>query len=83
MFGVLTVTFADLEGDITSPFHMCCLAVGPSKLDHSSVMVYYMKEVEDIMQGVDVFFSKDNTVKTLSLGIIAYLADRPERSSIL
>ncbi len=42
-----------------------------------------MKEVEEIMQGVGVFFGEDNIVKTLSLEIIAYLVDRSERSSIL
>ena len=80
---ILTITFPDPAGDSTSPFHTYCLAVGPSKLGHSSVIEYYMKEVEEIMQGFDVFFGEDNEVKTLSLGIIAYLADRPERSSIL
>ena len=42
-----------------------------------------MKEVEEIMQGFDAFFGDDNIVKTFSLGIIAHLVDRPERSSIL
>ncbi len=71
------VMFADLAGDSTLPFHTYCLAVGLSKLVHSSAIEYYMKEVEEIMQGFGVFFGEENVVKTLLLGIIAYLADRP------
>ncbi len=77
------VMFADPAGDSTLPFHTYCLAVGLPKLDHSSVIEYYMKGMEEIMQGFDVFFGEDNIVKILSLEIIAYLADRSERSSIL
>ncbi len=76
-------TFADQAGDSTSPFYIYCLVVLSSKLDHKLVINYYIKKVKEIMQGVNVFFGEDNTVKTLSLGIIAYLADRLERSSIL
>ena len=62
---------------------MYCLAVGQSKLDHTLVIDHYVKEVEELMSGVDVDFVDERRVKTVSLGILVYLADRLERSDIL
>ena len=80
---ILTVTLPDPSGSRTSPYHTYCLAVGLSKYDHTDVIEFYMKEVQEIMEGMPVYFAEDNSVRTISLGILAYLADRPKRSAIL
>jgi len=80
---ILTVTFPDPEGDATSPFHTHCIAIGKSSMDHTPVLDYYFSEIEKLMSGINVYCGVDVKIKHVQLGVIAYITDRPERSSVL
>ena len=74
------------EGLSTSSEHTFCLAFGPSKLDHSSVIEHYMKEFKDMQKGVKRYWpdmeGNEKTVNT-SFSLVAYPADLPERNAAL
>ncbi len=80
---ILTVTFPDPNGSATSKYHTYCLAVGKSSNDHQPVIDYFLKEIETLSNGVDVFCPKEGRFVRLQMGLLAYIADRPERHSIL
>ena len=52
---ILTVTFPDPEGSATSKFHTYCLAIGKSSQDHQPVIDHYLKEIETLASGLDLF----------------------------
>ena len=80
---ILTVTFPDPDGCATSKFHTYCLAVGKSSMNHQPVIDYYLKEIEKLTNGVEVFCGVDGEFKRVQMGLLAYIADRPERHAIL
>ena len=78
---ILTVTFPDPDGCATSKFHTYCLAVGKSSNDHEPVIDHYLQEIETLAKGIDVF--SDGKFVRIQMGLLAYIADRPERHAIL
>jgi hypothetical protein len=79
---ILTVTFPDPKGMATSKYHTYCLAVGMSDQDHRPVVEHYLRELKTMSEGIDVFCGIDGKMKKVKVGLLAYLADRPERASI-
>ena len=80
---ILTASFIDPKGSASSQFHTICLAIGPSKADHTEVIDYYLNEFKTICRGkLRYSFNKKKIVKT-SFAMIAYLGDLPERCSVL
>ena len=81
---ILTVTFQDADGNATSQFQTFFLAVGKSSKDHQPVLDHYMDEVEILTkEGVDVFCATVEVYKRVQMGLLAYIADRPERHAML
>ena len=80
---ILTVTLPDVEGCATSKFHTYCLAVGQSGNDHQPVIDYYLREIEKLTKGVYLFDPSNGKFVRVMMGLLAYIADRPERHSIL
>ena len=80
---ILTVTFPDPDVCATSKCHTYCLAVGKSSRNHQPVIDHYLKEIEELINGVKVFSSIDGEFKRIQMGLLAYIADRPERYAIL
>jgi len=80
---ILTVTLPDPKEESTSKFHTQVIAIGKSSEDHTAVLEYYYGEIEALMKGIIVFDGVDGTFKRVCFGCLAYVADRPERSSIL
>ena len=81
---ILTVTFPDLDGSATSKFHTYCLAIGKSSKNHQPVLDYYMDQVETLTtEGVHVFCTVNGVHRRVQMGLLAYIADRPERHTIL
>lgn len=81
---MLTVTFPDLDGSATSKVHTSCLVVGKSSKNHQPVLDYYMDQVETLTnEGVDVFCTVNGVHRRVQMGLLAYIADRPERHTIL
>jgi hypothetical protein len=58
------------------------LAMGKSSLDHSEVINYYLSEIKEMGKGFMYYSVDANDFRECALGLIAYCADRPERSKI-
>jgi hypothetical protein len=80
---IMTVTLPDPDGCATSKYHTYCLAVGKSSNGHQLVVEYYLKEIEKLMHGVSLFDTKSGRYTRVQMGLLAYIADRPERHAIL
>ena len=80
---ILTITFPDPNGNSTSKYHTYCLVVGKSSNDHQPVIDYYLKQVEQLMCGVPLFHLQSGKYINVQMGLLAYVADRPERHAIL
>ena len=80
---MLTMTTPDPSGCATSKYHTCCLAVGKSSNNHQPVIDYYLKETEKLTKGVCIFDVKSGKHVNVQMGMLAYIADRPERHAIL
>ena len=78
---IVTVTFPDPDGCATSKFHTYCLAVGKSSNDHTAVIDHYLQEIETLSKGIEVFTA--GKLVRIQMGLLAYIADRPERHAIL
>ena len=78
-----TITLPDPDRNATSPFHTYCVAVGAGALDHTSVIDWYSKEIEVLMKGKDYYCGLRNQIVHAQLGVVAALADRPEKSFTL
>jgi len=61
------------------------LAFGRSKLDHSAVVERYMRELHSIRRGKRRYYGREGTksVVNTAFDLIIYLADTPERNSLL
>ena len=68
-------------GCATSKFHTYYLAIGKSSNDHESVIDHYLQESETLAKGIEVF-SAGKCIR-VQMGLLAYIADRPERHAIL
>ena len=80
---ILTVTICPPTGCAISPFHTHCLAIGKSKDNHDEVIDYYMRELVVIQQSKSRYCGEVDSFVDTSFGLLAYIADRPERDSIL
>ena len=80
---ILTITIPDPSGSATSKYHTYCLAVGKSSNDHQPVIDYYLREIDQLMKGVSLFDLKSGNYVNVQMGLLAYIADRPERHAIL
>ena len=80
---ILTLTIPDPSGCATSKYHTYCLAVGKSSNDHQPVIDYYLREIEMLAKGVRLFDLKSGKYVNVQMGLLAYIADRPEKHSIL
>ena len=80
---ILTATFFDVRDKATSPFHTRILAIGSSKLDHQPVIEHYLAEIETIRRGVTRYCGIRCSFIDTAFDALVYLADRPERCSIL
>ena len=78
---ILTVTFPDPDGFATSKFHTYCLTVRKSSNDHIAVIDYYLQEIETLSKGIEVFTA--GKLVRIQMGLLAYIADRPEMHTIL
>ena len=77
------MTLPDPGGDSASPFHTHCLAIGRSCQDHNEVIDHYLKEIEILMKGRIVYCGETGKCIQIQMGLLAYLADRPERFSLM
>lgn len=61
------------------------LAFGRSKLDHSAVVERYMRELDSIRSGKRRYYGREGmkSVVNTAFDLIIYLADTPERNSLL
>ena len=78
-----TITLPDPRRNATSPFHTYCIAVGQGKLDHTAVINWYAQEMEELMKGRDYYCGVRRKFIFAKLGLVASLADRPEKAFIL
>ena len=78
-----TITLPDPGGNATSPFHTYCVAVGAGALDHTSVIDWYATEVDSLMEGSDYYCAFMKKVIHVRIGVVAALADRPEKAYTL
>ncbi|EJK52081.1 hypothetical protein THAOC_28686 [Thalassiosira oceanica] len=86
-FWIFVVRISPPEGMSTSSNHTFCLAWGSSKHCHDKVIAHYLEEVKSLMKGNEMYYgareeSPARMVNTC-FGLAAYLADTPERNSIL
>jgi len=80
---ILTVTIADPKGNSTSAFHTFCLAIGRSKHNHTKVINYYIRELNKLRCGMKRYCARRRRMVNTCFDMLAYISDRPERSSIL
>ena len=78
-----TITLPDPGGNATSPVHTYCVAVGAGALDHTSVIDWYATEIESLMKGTDYYCAFLQKIIHVRLGVVAALADRPEKAFTL
>jgi hypothetical protein len=63
--------------------HTYCVAVGAGALDHTAVIDFYAKEVDELMAGSYFYCSFTKIYIYMRIGVVAALADRPEKSYTL
>ena len=76
---ILTITFPDPDGYATSKFLTYSLAVGKSSRNYQPVIEHYLKEIEELTNGVQVFCGIDGEFKRSQMGLLAYIVVTPER----
>jgi hypothetical protein len=80
---LLTIKFTDPGGDDLSPFYTRMLAIGKGHEDHTGVIDWYANEIKYLAAGSDFFNRSSNSFKRVKMRLISYLADRPEKCSLL
>ena len=78
-----TITLPDPNHNATSPYHTYCVAVGAGALDHTPVIDWYSHEIEELMKGKDYYCGLRRDFVHAKLGVVAALADRPEKAFTL
>ena len=78
-----TITLPDVRHNATSPFHTYCVAVGSGYLNHTPVLDWYSEGLEPLMKGRVYYCSFRRQFIQAKFGVVAALADRPEKSFIL
>ena len=79
---ILTLTFPDPDGSSTSRFHTYCVAIGRGSQDHTPVINWLARQIKELAEGDYYYCGADKGYKRVKMGLIAYLADRPERASL-
>ena len=80
---ILTATICPPMGYALSPFHTYCLAIGNSQEKHDRVIDYYMRELRTMRIAKQRYCAIQNTFISTAFDLLVYIADRPERDSIL
>ena len=78
-----TITLPDPNHNATSPFHTYCVAVGAGALDHTSVIDWFSKEIEELMEGKEYYCGVHHQFVYAKIGVVAALSDRPEKAFTL
>ena len=78
-----TITLPDPDRNATSPFHTYCVAVGRGNLDHTPLIEWYANEINELMKGKEYYFAIRQKFITAKIGVVATLADRPEKAFLL
>jgi hypothetical protein len=79
---LLTSIVCPPYGQTYSDKYMFVLAMGKSSLDHAEVINYYLSEIEGINEGFKYYSADVNDYRECALGLLAYIADRPERAMV-
>jgi hypothetical protein len=58
------------------------IAIGKSSNDHTAVINHFLKEIIDLEKGFDCYFVDRNEIRHTALGLLCYVADRPERNAV-
>ena len=75
--------FANHGKNATSPFCTHCLAIGRALDDHTIVIDYYLNEIVSMRNGMSRYSASNGEVINTCFDLLVYLADQPERSSIV
>ena len=78
-----TITLPNIEDNSLSKFHTYCIAVGPGVLDHTAVIDCHSAQIESLLEGKLYYCSSRKKIIRAKFGVLACLADRPEKSFIL
>ena len=79
---LLTATVCPPYDQTNSDKYKFVLAMGKSSLDHSEVINYYLSEIERLKEGFMYYSADVNDYRECAMGLLAYIADRPERASV-
>ena len=80
---ILTVTVCPPEALKSNGKNTYVLAMGKSSDDHTPVIEHYLQEAKDLMKGFECYFGDRNEIGRMSVSMVTWNADRPERHSIL
>ena len=80
---ILTVTVCPPEALKSNGNNTYVLAMGKSSDDHTPVIEHYLQEAKDLMKGFECYFGDRNEIGRMSVSMVTWNADRPERHSIL
>jgi hypothetical protein len=79
---LLTAAVCPPHGQTNSDKYMFVLAMGKSSLDHGEVINYYLSEIEGMKEGFKYYSADVNDYWECALGLLADIADRPERATV-
>ena len=79
---LLTATVCPPYDQTNSDKFKFVLAMGKSSLDHSEVINHYLSEIEGLKEGFMYYSADVNDYRKCAMGLLSYIADRPERSSV-
>jgi hypothetical protein len=58
------------------------IAIGKSSNDHTAGINHFLKEIIDLKKGFNCYFIDRNEIRHTGLGLLCYVADRPERPTV-
>lgn len=79
---LLTATVSPPYDQTNSGNYTFVLAMGKSSLDHTEVINYYLSEIKEMEKGFMYYNVDKNDFGECALGLLAYVADRPEKSAV-
>ena len=68
---------------VTSKYDTYCVAIEKSSNDHQPVIDFYLKEVAILTKGVSLFDTIQGKYIKVQMGLLVYIANRPERHAII
>ena len=75
-----TLTLPNPRHNSTSTEHTYCVGVGAGALDHTTVIDWFVQEVEELMKGRDYYCADMKKIIHVCFGVVAILTDRPEKA---